>query len=492
MKKYSSINKKISSLVLFMLLSLSSRVVLSQDRIDKYQDVSNLIDVWIEYEKDYKNIPFISGVVVDDQEILWSGAFGHTDVEDSILGNENTMTSVCSISKVFTATLIMKLVDQGKINLDDKVKDLLPRYSVIQKFPESSEVTISSLLSHTSGLPRDTNHGYWSAPEQHPFPSKNELFESLASQETIYPVGTTISYSNIGYALLGQVIEEVTGKSYKSYVESNLFQPLNMSNSLVEMQPSLYGNKHAIGYSAPSRYGKRERAIFYQAKAMQPAMGISTTALDLAKFAQWQFRLADSSNSEIMRASTLKSMYQTTKTKEGKSNRGFGYVINSTSDGREWAMHGGICPGYTSFFRMDLKNKKAYAFLVSSNKGDAMKYINSLSRLFDKADNMEFTRHEEKSALNLSDYTGFWSVSPWNSDYYIGKWGSGLVALHFPVESLKYSLRVLRHVEGDVFQVIENGELIDEEVIYYRNNQGKVVKVKSLDNYNVRTVQAKN
>ena len=162
-----------------------------------------------------------------------------------MLSTENTMTSICSTSKVFTATAMMTLVDQGKVSLDDKVKDVLPKYAVQQNFPEGGPVTIRTLLTHTSGLPRDTNHSYWSGPEHH-FPTEDALFESLALQETTHPVGTKIAYSNIGYSLLGLIIEKVTGVTYKNYIESHIFHPLNMSHSLVEMQPSLYGNQHVI------------------------------------------------------------------------------------------------------------------------------------------------------------------------------------------------------------------------------------------------------
>ena len=480
------------NIIILTLLCVSSFVVCSQENKDKYQDVSKLIDVWLEYEKDYQDIPFISGVAVDDQQILWSGAFGNANVENSVTGNENTMSSICSMSKVFTATAIMKLVDEGKIGLDDKIKDILPKYSVIQKFPEGGAVTVRSLLSHTSGLPRDTNHGYWGGPD-HAFPTEDELFESLSTQATERPVGKEVSYSNVGYALLGKIIEKISGATYKNYLESNLFQPLNMSNSVVEMQSSLYGNKHAIGYTAVNRYGKRNRANFYQGKAMQPAMGISTTSLDLAKFAMWQFRLADSSESEIMQQSTLKSMYKTQGTAKEEHDRGFGYVVYKDKKGNDWATHGGVCPGYVSFLKMDVTNKKAYAFLVSANRGNPYKYVNRVIALLERAEQINSIEQniKEKTEVDLSQYEGFFNVNPWNSDYYVAKWGNDLISLHFPVESFKYSFRRYQHVEGDNFQLVENGKLTDEKTHFSRDKQGNVVKIHNMGNYHFRSTYPK-
>jgi len=483
MKKLSILNIRNYGFTLLLFLGLNSANVYSQAKDDKYKDLTKLIDVWLEYEKDYKNIPFMSGIIVDNQEIVWNGTFGHADVENEVVANENTLSSVCSISKVFTATAIIKLVDEGKLNLDDKVRDILPKFSVIQKYPEGGDITIGSLLDHSSGLPRDTNHGYWAAP-RHPFPTEDSFYESLALQETERAMGEESSYSNVGSALLGLIIEEITGLSYKRYMEDRIFKPLNMTNSVVEMQASLYGNRHAIGYSAPTRYGNRVRANFYQVKSMAPAMGVSTTSLDLAKFAMWQFRLADSNKVELMSSDALKSMYKTRNNKKNGYDQGYGYQVHSTKDGREWAVHGGVCPGYTSYFRMDVTNKKAYAFMVSSNKSDSLNNVNRFVRMLDSA---EGVLNEKKGDIDLSEYTGYYDVRPWNSDYYVGKWGNGLISLHFPFESIQHSLRYYKHVEGDTFQVVENGELINEKAIFHRDEKGEVFKLQNLQSYHYRS-----
>jgi len=480
---------KIYNFLLYTFLCLNSSVALSQENSQKNADVSKLLDVWLEAQKDYEDIPYISGVIVKDQKVLWSGAFGNANLESPVTSNENTINSICSTSKVFTATTIMKLVDEGKISLDDKVKNILPKYAVNQKFPEGGSVTVRSLLAHSSGLPRDTHHAYWSGPD-HYFPTEDEMFGSLSTQATEHAVGTEISYSNIGYALLGLIIEEVTGISYKNYVEASIFQPLNMSNSFVEMQSSLYGNKHAIGYTAVNRNGKRKVANFYQTKAMQSAAGISTTVIDLAKFAMWQFRLAGGSKTEIMKPSTLKSMYKTqAMTKRNEHDRGFGYEISTDKNGSKWAMHGGVCPGYVSYLKMDVTNKMAYAIIANANRVNTPKYVKGLIDILHRAESIE---QEIKQDLSLSQYTGFYNLNPWNSEYYVGSWGSGLVLLYLPAQSLKYSMYHYQHVQGDTFQLVEDGKVIDQEFIkFIRDKKGKVVKIKNGGNYHYRASSPK-
>ena len=298
---------KISSLIIILFICINSPAAYSKEN-NKYKDASKLINVWFEAQKDFQNLPSITGLIVKDQEIMWSGTFGNANLEGPVPSTLDTMTSICSTSKVFTATAIMKLVDEGEINLDDKIADILHNYSVIQKFPKSEAITVRSLLAHSSGMPRDS-HPYWTGPE-HYFPTEDELLEVLSTLETTHPVGADISYGNINYSLLGLIIEKITGASYKKFIESSLFEPLNMSNSVVEMQSSLYGKKHAIGYTAINRDGNRKVANFYQTQAMQSAAGISISANDLAKFIKWQFRLADGTGSEILSPSTLNSMYR--------------------------------------------------------------------------------------------------------------------------------------------------------------------------------------
>jgi len=331
-------------------------------------------------------------------------------------------------------------------------------------------------------MPRDS-HPYWTGPE-HYFPTEDELLEVLSKLETTHSVGSDISYGNINYSLLGLIIEETTGVSYKNYIESNLFKPLNMFDSVVEMQSSLYGNKHAIGYTAINRDGKRKVANFYQTKAMQSAAGISTTANDLAKFIKWQFRLVDAVDSEIMHPSTLKSMYEPkAKSKQGEYDRGFGYEVVTDKQGNEWAMHGGTCPGYVNFMRMDVTNKTGYAVLANANRLNTPSVINGLRDILKRAESIEPNANHER---DLSEYTGFYNVNPWNSEYYVASWGMDLMFLYLPAQSLKYALQHFRHIEGDTFQLVEDGKLRNEKVNFIRDEHGQVIKVKNGGNYHSR------
>lgn len=204
---------KSRALVVVILTSVVSTFVSAQSMQDTYKNAATLTNVWLSAQQEYEKIPSITAAVVKDQEVLWQGIFGWANTEQKVVVNANTTYSICSTSKIFTATAIMQLIDEGKLQLDDKIKDLLPELSFIQKYPHSNAIKIKDLLTHRSGLPRDTNHGYWGGPD-HPFPSKKAFYNSLAQQETTNLVGERASYSNVGYALLGLIIEKVTKTTY--------------------------------------------------------------------------------------------------------------------------------------------------------------------------------------------------------------------------------------------------------------------------------------
>lgn len=458
--------------VLGLLLLCTAQSVFSSEKVVLHQDITDLIDVWLNAQLDYEGIPYMSVGYVTEGQVVWHGSYGVINTESNVPASENTISSICSTTKLFTATAIMKLVDEGKVGLDQKVSQILPNLKINHKHLENGEMTVRSLLTHTSGLPRDTEHAYWSGPE-HGFPSKGQLKASLATLPSIHNVNEQVEYSNVGMALLGLIIEQVSNKSYKDYIESELLQPLGMTDSVVEMSENNYGGEHALGYTAKLRNGNRELANFYKTRAMQPAAGMSSNAKDLAKFALWQ--LNPESNIKLMRANAIKKMFEPHVLANGEvSQRGLGYQVYTDNKDVKWATHGGMCPGYTSFVKLNLTDNKAITFTNSANGVRALAYVNNLNELLRQAEQVDFT---EPTTTDLTEYEGFYDLRPWNSEYYVGKWGPDIVLLYLPVDSIKYSLYRYKEVGKDTFQLFENGQLKDETIRFNRNSANQVVSV---------------
>ncbi len=444
-------------------------------------DATKLIEVWLDAEKDYENIPSIMGFIVDDQETLWSGTF--SDTRSSIVAKvtHDTQTSLCSTSKVFTATAVMKLVEEGKVNLDDDIMKWIPELTLDTMNTDGGPITIRSLLSHTSGLPRDARLSYWSGPK-HAFPTIPEMFESLKLQPMENPVGKTMSYGNINYALLGILISRVTGSTYKDFMETAFFNSLHMNDSTVELPISDLGRKHAVGFTAKGRNGQRAKANSYQTRALQSAAGISTSLNDLITFVKWQFRLIGSNDHEYLNPETLNRMYQTHGQSEGfEPDRGYGYVVNTDKNNAQWAMHGGMCPGYVNFLKLDVTNKRGYAILINANGIRALKYVNGLIeilRKFEQAPKQSEQQHA--SQASLEQYAGFYDLNPWNSEYYVTPWGSDIMLMYLPAGNVKQSMYQYRQVAKDTFRLVENGEVSQGSsgvLTFNRDAKGNVVSV---------------
>jgi CubicO group peptidase (beta-lactamase class C family) len=334
-------------------------------------------------------------------------------------------------------------------------------------------------------LPGNTEHSYFTAPN-FSFPTQTEFRSVFRDLKTESEVGTDVSYSNIGYALLGEIVEKVSGVSFEAYLEKEVLSPLKMSETYIGTSTIQDDKRKAIGYTALNRNRTRNRVSTFDPKAMNPAMGLWTSIYDLAKYASWQFRLIDASKTEILKPSTLKRMHTVqSRSKNGYSNWGLGFEVIKGSNGDDWVSHGGTCPGFVSLLQLNLTTKMGYAIMINANRSSTFKYLNGMKQILSKVRPIE----ENKNRVNLKDYTGYYNMNPWNSEVYISSWGEDLVMLQLPENSPKYGMRFFKHIKDDTFrQIIDNGELGDEYV-FERDQNGKVYRYQDRGNYKNRIIR---
>jgi CubicO group peptidase (beta-lactamase class C family) len=122
------------------------------------------------------------------------------------------------------------------------------------------------------------------------FPTHDELVSAAGRRALRYRPETYIEYSNFGFTLAGEVVAAAAGQPYGDFVRANILDPLGLASTFPEMPPAERGKRLASGYSQWPREGNRHVMPFYQTKAMAPAAGYASSALDLARFASWQFR----------------------------------------------------------------------------------------------------------------------------------------------------------------------------------------------------------
>lgn len=455
----------------------------AQNNEKDYTEAFELIEVWLDAQKDFEQIPGIAAAIIKDQEVLWSGAFGLANIEDSIRVKPTTIFSICSISKLFTSVAIMKLYEEGKLRLDDDIHDLLPWYNLKQQYPESMPITVRTLMTHSSGLPRESNFPYWTPPD-FPFPTSKEIKGDLGKQETLYPASTYFQYSNLGLTLLGEIIAEISGRPYDEYIKHNIIEPLGLTNTRTELPTSLYGNELAFGYSSLNRRHNREKLAFFQANGVQPAAGFSSNVIDLGKFASWQFRLLDTTTTEILKSSTLKYMQNVHWTDpDWERTWGLGFQVTKSEDGSKWIGHGGSCPGYRTILQLNPKTKLAYSVMINASGTDPQKYVRGMDGILSK---VKDTSKKDTIDYDLGDYIGFYSTQPWGSEVYISTWEGKLVLLDLPSDSPANAMTYFRYIKDDTFRRIRNDDELGETLVFERDYDGQIIRYKRNGNYTVK------
>jgi CubicO group peptidase (beta-lactamase class C family) len=184
-----------------------------------------------------------SVLVAENGKVIYKKGVGLANMEWNIPNSAETKFRLGSITKQFTATLILQLVDQGKVKLDGKISDYLPDY----RKDIGDKVTVHQLLNHTSGIPSYTGMpGFFQDVSRNPF-KVEDFVKKYASNDLEFEPGSKFSYNNSGYFLLGAIIEKVSGKSYEQVLKENVFEPLGMKNSGYDHFDTLI-EKRATGY----------------------------------------------------------------------------------------------------------------------------------------------------------------------------------------------------------------------------------------------------
>ncbi len=335
-------------------------------RHPRVADAISLLDLWIEEQRSYHQLPGLAIGVVHDQDLVWAKGYGTSDLATGAPVTPETVFRVGSITKLFTATAILQLRDAGKLRLDDPVSRHLPWFALKSTFEDEPEITVRHLLTHTSGLPREAAFPYWTT---HDFPTRKQVRDALPGQDAVFAPASKYKYSNLGMSLLGEIVAEVSDEPWAGYLEKHIFSPLGMSDS-----SGTPGEEHFAGmttaYLRRGDDGERRIADYYETRAIAPAANIVSSVADLARFAALQFSGGSrAGKTQILRASTLREMHRPHWIRDGwRSALGLGFRI-SRRDGKTVVGHGGWVAGHRSHLLLVPAEK--IAVIVLTNADDA-------------------------------------------------------------------------------------------------------------------------
>jgi CubicO group peptidase (beta-lactamase class C family) len=431
-----------------------------------------LVDAWIDSVQAYQHIPAISAGVVAGDDLIWAKGYGTIDDQHAILASPKTIYSICSISKLFTSVSLMQQYEAGKVRLDEPIATYLPWAKLKDSAEESGPITVRGILTHSAGLPRESDFPYWSGPD-FPFPTREQVRTTISTQPPLFPAERYFQYSNLGLTLAGEVVEAVSGEPYAQYAKKRVLDPLGLNDTRTFMPMDLYGKRLAVGYGALKRDGTRDRVKPFDTKGITPAAGYTSTVEDLGKFASWQFRLLRTGKEEILKASTLREMQRVQYMDPGwKTSWGLGFAVDH-KEKDTFVGHGGSCPGYKTNLRLRMKDELATIFMDDAAE-EAGSFTAAMFAILDKRKGYEFIDPAPATGVDLDAYSGHYSNQPWGSESVIVPWAGGLAILSLPNDEPAEGIGFLKPKGGDTFRRVRDDGSEADEVKFQRDASGKV------------------
>lgn len=441
---------------------------------------------WVEYQLAVNNVPGASVGVVHDQELLYVEGFGLANPATGKAAGPDTIYSICSNSKLFTSIGVLQLRDAGKLRLDDEVGDHLDWFAIKDVHPDDEPITIRRILTHSSGLPRESDYPYWSGPD-FVFPTHEQIVERLSDQATLYPSGRYFQYSNLGLTLLGEIVTEASERSFDEYMRAEILDPLGMSDTFTEIPAEHHGDRLAIGHSARNRDGTRDALPLFQARGIAPAAGFASTVEDLARFHSWQFRLLGDGGTEVLRASTLREMQRVHWVDpDWETTWGLGFVVVQFGEST-LVEHGGGCPGYYSQAAIQPKAELGIIVLSNAIGTEVDLYVEQ---------GMELIGPAVKAALDdpdgaperdpkLERYVGIYD-SEWGQEAVV-RWEDGLAQISLRTRSPKKSLQKFKKVDEHTFRRIRDDDESLGETLYFEvGEDGAVTRALQHSNWSTK------
>ena len=232
-------------------------------------------------------LPGMALGIVRDQELAWFGGFGAADLESGAKPTEETIARVASVTKTFTATAIMQLRDEGRLTLEDPLARHVPEFASARAVGGYVEgVTIRRLLTHRSGLVTESPTHGWAALD---FPSREEILARLPETGIVIPQDSAFKYSNLAFALLGEVIYRVSGTPYTEYIHTHIIEPLGLTSTVFDLTDYLRP-RFFTGYNPSPWQDRPERAPYAHLNGISAGGQLHSTVSDLARWVSFQFR----------------------------------------------------------------------------------------------------------------------------------------------------------------------------------------------------------
>lgn len=362
---FKKMNKMVKNLLFFFALFVSMALSAQKASIITKQFISELDQRLPQLLDDFL-VPGAAMAIIENGEIVLQKGYGYADVEKEVKVDIKTGFNIGSISKTVAAWGIMKLVQEGKIDLDAPAEKYLTRWHLPESEFDSDGVTIRRMLSHTAGL---SLHGYpgWSPKDTLPTieESLNGINNGPGRVEIIMEPGTRYKYSGGGYTILQLIIEEVTGQKFEDYMQAQILDPLGMTNSSYKIDDKIMA-------ASASEYDRFGELIDFELFTAQAAAGLHTTIEDFTRFAfACLYRMEDHGKyNPVLSTDIVQQMMEPVPEANGRFGYGLGYMTEAIP-GTSVVLggHRGANTGWHAIFNVDSETNDGFIMVTNGGSG---------------------------------------------------------------------------------------------------------------------------
>lgn len=329
------------------------------------------IEAVITSEQAKAKIPGLSVAIAAGGQVRFAKGFGFADLENNVAAKATTLFRTGSIAKPLTATAVMQLVEQGKLDLD------APIQKYCRAFPEKPwPVTARQLLGHLGGV-RHYKGGRKESYGTELFASITDSLRIFKDEPLLHEPGTKFEYTTYGYSVLGCAIEGASSKSYRDYMQEHVFKPAGLTLTRLDDQHLIIPDR-ARGYQQANvamypplppalkdqvPTGTIVNAALHDTSMKVPGGGLLSTAEELARF------VLVLNSGKLVKPGTVEQMWTSQKTKDGKeTGYGMGWQV-SNNNGKKLVLHGGNQAGASSY--LSFSPERGIAIVVMTNLQDA-------------------------------------------------------------------------------------------------------------------------
>jgi CubicO group peptidase (beta-lactamase class C family) len=326
---------------------------------------------------DKEHVPGAGVALVANGEVLWCGGIGQADIAANRAVSCDTEFRVGSISKTFVALALLKLQEEGKINLYARLQDIAPEIPFTNRWEATHPVRIVNLLEHTAGFDDMEFSEVYNLRDRYDFPLLEVFKRFRKPQAARWPPGTRMSYSNPGNAIAGYLIEKVTGMPFDQYIRETFLRPIGMERA---DYPFTDANKPLL---AAAYNGNPPKAVGFPLIYLRPAEDLKASPGELAKLVQFLLRRGKTGEGQLVKPESILRMETPETTLAAKNGLRLGYGLcnySSVEGGVVTHGHDGGIDGFVSSYRYMPEQNWGYVVLLNStNSGRALHHLNLLA-----------------------------------------------------------------------------------------------------------------